>query len=154
MAPEVNSLFLRGSGHARRRPRQLFYTGFAGINAPRAVFRTIAFTQNGQVYTEDASAELFLPGNLDIICTIPLFCSICSCAQSPLVIFWEPSTTKSSSLSRARGWRGRRESDSQVTCHQLVSQLWTYTLLNTRLTSWSISWTCQCCRTRMRWTWW
>ena len=26
-----------------------------------------------------------------------------SCAQSPLVFFWEPSTTKSSSLSRARG---------------------------------------------------
>ena len=60
-------------------------------------------------------------GNLDIISPNPLFCSIFSCAQSPQVIFWEPSTTKSSSLSRARGWRGRRESDSKVTCHQLVS---------------------------------
>ena len=44
-------------------------------------------------------------GNLDIISTNSLFCSIFSCAQSPLIIFWEPSTTKSSSLSRARGWR-------------------------------------------------
>ena len=86
-----------------------------------AVFRTIAFTQNGEVYTVNASAELFCLGNLDIISTNSLFCSICSCAQSPLVIFWEPSTTKSSSLSRAPGWRGRQESDSQVTCHQLVS---------------------------------
>ena len=60
-------------------------------------------------------------GNLYIISTNTLFCCIFSCAQSPPVIFWEPSTTKSSSLSRARGWRGRRESDSQVTCHQLVS---------------------------------
>ena len=37
----------------------LFFFGFAGVNAPRAVFRTIAFTQNGEVYTVDASAELF-----------------------------------------------------------------------------------------------
>ena len=28
-----------------------------GINAPRAVFRAIAFTQNGEVYTVDASEE-------------------------------------------------------------------------------------------------
>ena len=59
-------------------------------------------------------------GNLDTISTNTLFCSIFSCAQSLLVIFWEPSTTKSSSLSGARGWRGRWESDSQVTCHQFV----------------------------------
>ena len=99
----------------------LIYTGFAAIDAPRAVFPTIAFTQNGAVCTEHASGRLFFLENLDIISTNPLFCSIFSCAQSPLVIFWEPSTTKSSSLSRARGWRGRQESDSQVTCHQLVS---------------------------------
>ena len=37
----------------------LFYTGFDGIDAPRAVFRTIAFTLNGEVYTVDSSAELF-----------------------------------------------------------------------------------------------
>ena len=65
----------------------LFSTGFAGENAPRAVFRTIAFTQNGEVCTVYASAELFLPDNLDIISTNPLFCSIFSSAQSPLVNF-------------------------------------------------------------------
>ena len=32
----------------------LFSYGFAGENAPRAVFRTIALTQNGEVYTENA----------------------------------------------------------------------------------------------------
>ena len=37
------------------------------------------------------------------------------------MIFWEPSTTKSSSLSRARGCQGRRELYSQVTRHHLVS---------------------------------
>ena len=37
----------------------LFYTGFASINAPRAVFPTIAFTQNGEVCTVHASAEFF-----------------------------------------------------------------------------------------------
>ena len=42
----------RGSG--------LIYTCFAGIDAPRAVFPTIAFTQNGKVCTVNASAEQFL----------------------------------------------------------------------------------------------
>ena len=37
----------------------LFSTGFAGIDAPRAVFRTIAFTQNGEVCTVYASADYF-----------------------------------------------------------------------------------------------
>ena len=38
------------------------------------------------------------------------------------VIFWEPSATKSSSLSRAWGGGGVAGSlDSQVTCHQQVS---------------------------------
>ena len=37
----------------------LFSTGFAGENAPRAVFRTIAFTQNGEVCTVFASADYF-----------------------------------------------------------------------------------------------
>ena len=34
----------------------LMYTCFAGIDAPRAVFPTIAFLQNGEVCTVDASA--------------------------------------------------------------------------------------------------
>ena len=38
----------------------LIKTGFAGIDAPRAVFPTIAFTQNGKVCTVNASAEQFL----------------------------------------------------------------------------------------------
>ena len=50
----------------------LFFTGFAGENAPRAVFRTIAFTQNEEVCTVYASADYFL-GNLDIISPNPLF---------------------------------------------------------------------------------
>ena len=37
----------------------LFSTSFAGENAPRAVFRTVAFTQNGEVYTVYASADCF-----------------------------------------------------------------------------------------------
>ena len=37
----------------------LFFTGFAGENAPRAVFPTFAFTQNGEVYTVFASADYF-----------------------------------------------------------------------------------------------
>ena len=37
----------------------LFLTGFAGENATRAVFRTFAFTQNGEVYTVFASADYF-----------------------------------------------------------------------------------------------
>ena len=37
----------------------LFFTGFADENAPRAVFRTIAFTQNGEVCTVYASADYF-----------------------------------------------------------------------------------------------
>ena len=62
----------------------LFSTGFAGKNAPRAVFRTIAFTQNGEVCTVFCFDRLF---SLDIISPNPLFCSIFSCAQSPLVDF-------------------------------------------------------------------
>ena len=65
----------------------LFSTGSAGENAPRAVFRTFAFTQDGEVYTVYASADYFCLGNLDIISSNPLFCSIFSCAQSPLVDF-------------------------------------------------------------------
>ena len=40
------------------------------------------------------------------------FNSVCGAdpPQAPLVEFSEPSTMKSSSSSRARGWRGRRES--------------------------------------------
>ena len=37
----------------------LFSTGFAGTDAPRAVFPTIAFTQNGELCTENASADYF-----------------------------------------------------------------------------------------------
>ena len=37
----------------------LFFYWFAGENAPRAVFRTIAFTQNGEVCTVYASADNF-----------------------------------------------------------------------------------------------
>ena len=37
----------------------LFSTGFAGISTPRAVFWTIAFTQNGEVFTVYASADYF-----------------------------------------------------------------------------------------------
>ena len=37
----------------------LFSTGFAGIDAPRAVSPTIAFTQNGEVCTVYASADYF-----------------------------------------------------------------------------------------------
>ena len=37
----------------------LFSTGFAGIDAPRAVFPTIALTQNGEVCTVYASADYF-----------------------------------------------------------------------------------------------
>ena len=68
----------------------MFSPAFTGDDAPRAVSLTIAFTQHGEVCTADASAEYF-PANLDIISTNPLFCSLFSCAQSPLVIFWEPS---------------------------------------------------------------
>ena len=46
--------------------------GFAGIDAPRAVFPTIAFTQNGEVCTVHASADFF-PENLDIISMNPSF---------------------------------------------------------------------------------
>ena len=38
----------------------LIFSGFAGIDAPHAVFPTIAFTQNGKVCTVNASAEQFL----------------------------------------------------------------------------------------------
>ena len=61
----------------------------------------------------------FLHENLDIISTNRLFCSICSCAQSPLVIFWEPSTTFVVEGSGGGGVAGSL--DSQVTRHQLVS---------------------------------
>ena len=37
----------------------LFSSGFAGIDAPRAVFPTIAFTQNGEVCTVYASADYY-----------------------------------------------------------------------------------------------
>ena len=37
----------------------LFSTGFAGIDAPRAMFPTIAFTQNGEVCTVHASDDYF-----------------------------------------------------------------------------------------------
>ena len=35
----------------------------------------------------------------------------------PQKSFWEPSMTRSCELSKARGWRERRESHSQVFCH-------------------------------------
>ena len=90
----------------------LFSTGFAGDDAPRAVFPTFALSQNGEVCTVDASAaEQFFLDNLDNISMSPLYFAVFSAVGTlRQVIFWEPSTTKSSSLSRARGWRGRRES--------------------------------------------
>ena len=60
----------------------LFSTGFAG-----AVFRTIAIKQNEKC-AQFMLRPTFSLRNLDIICTNSLICSIFSCAQSPLVIFW------------------------------------------------------------------
>ena len=56
----------------------LFLTGFAGENAPCAVFRTFAFTQNGEVYTVFASAL----ENLDIISSTPLSFAVFSAVRS------------------------------------------------------------------------
>ena len=65
----------------------LFLTGFAGENALRAVFRTSAFTQNGEVYTVFASADYFSLEIWTIFFEPLVFCSTFSCAQSPLVDF-------------------------------------------------------------------
>ena len=64
-APEVNSrpaLLFSGVEVARLvvdPGSGLSSAGFAGIDAPRAVFPTIAFTQNGEVCTVHASADFF-----------------------------------------------------------------------------------------------
>ena len=88
----------------------LFSTGFAGEDALRAVFPTFGLSQNGEVCTVDASAaEQFFLENLDNNSMSPLyFCSLFSSRHIAPGDFLGPSTTKSSSLSRARGWRGRR----------------------------------------------
>ena len=82
-----------------------FFTGFAGDGAPRAVFPTFALSQNGEVCTVDASAaEQFFPRKPGLFFFEPLvFCNMFSCPKAPLGDFLEPSTTKSSSSSRAWG---------------------------------------------------
>ena len=64
----------------------MFFVGFTGDDAPCAVFPTFAFSLKGNHFCEPL-----------------VFCSIFSSRQTPLGGFSEPSTTKSSSLSRARG---------------------------------------------------
>ena len=57
-------------------------TGFAGTDAPRAVFQTIALSQNGEVCTVDASAaEQFSLKNLDIISMSPLYFAVLSAVR-------------------------------------------------------------------------
>ena len=74
--------------------------------------RRIAFTQNGEVCTVLAAAELFCLKIWTLFLRIPCLQYLQLCAVSA-TDFWEPSTTKSSSLSRAWRWRGRREYDSR-----------------------------------------
>ena len=57
----------------------MFSTGFAGIDAPRALFPTFALSQNGEVCTVDASAaEQFFLENLGNISMSPLYFAIFS----------------------------------------------------------------------------
>ena len=86
----------------------LFSTGLAGDDAPRAVFPTFGLSQNGEVCTVDASAaEQFFLENLDIFLRAPcIFAVFFAVGALRQLIFWEPSTTKSSSLSRALGGGG------------------------------------------------
>ena len=65
-APEVNSrpaLLLEWPRSSSTTAVACFSTRFAGFDVPRAVFRTIAFTQNGEGYTVDASADFFFVEN-------------------------------------------------------------------------------------------
>ena len=67
----------------------LFSIGFAGIYAPRAVLRRLPSRRMEKCAQYMLRPTIF-PGNLDIISTNTLLCSIFSCAQSPLVIFLSP----------------------------------------------------------------
>ena len=68
----------------------LFSTGFAGKNAPRAVFRMIAFTQNGEVCTVYASADFF-PWKSGHYFSEPLVLQYFQlCAVSARRFFWSP----------------------------------------------------------------
>ena len=86
----------------------MYCAGFAGIYAPRAVFPSVVHSWHGEVCTVDASpSEQVLLGNLDNISVSPLhIADIFSSRHVAPVDFWEPSTTKRSSLSRARGGGG------------------------------------------------
>ena len=91
----------------------LFSTGSAGENAPRAVFRTFAFTQNGEVCTVLASADYFSLEIWTLFLRAPCFAVFSAVRSLRWWIFWEPSMTSC----RGLGGGGRRESHSQVTRH-------------------------------------
>ena len=92
----------------------LFSAGFAGKNAPRAVFRTIAFTQNGEVCTVYASADYF-PWKSGHYFSEPLVLQYFQlCAVSASGFFGSP---------RRRGLGGGGVAgsfDSQVTRHMQI----------------------------------
>ena len=87
----------------------LFFTGFAGENAPRAVSGRSPSRRMEKCAQFLLRPTIFL-GNLDIISPKPLFCSIFSCARSPLVDFLSPRRRRTLRRRGLGGWRGRRES--------------------------------------------
>ena len=74
-APEDNCRpALLSSTHVVDHGSGLIKTGFADIDAPRAVFPTIVFTQNGEVCTVDASAvEQFFLEDWTLFLRTPCF---------------------------------------------------------------------------------
>ena len=103
--------------------RGMFSKGFAGIDATRAVFPTVALSRDGEVCTVDASlAEQFFPRKPGQYFYEPLvLCSIFSSRHVAPGDFLGALDDEEFVVEGSGGWRGRRESDSQVTRHQLVS---------------------------------
>ena len=76
----------------------MFSTGFTGGYAPRAVFPT---SRRMEKCAHSMFRRAILPRNLDFVSMSPMDFAVFSAVGAlRQVILWEPSTTKSSSLSR------------------------------------------------------
>ena len=125
-APEVDSrlLFSEVAAHIVDNSSGMYCTGFAGIDAPPAVFPTIALSWHGEVCTVDASAagQFFLVNLDNISMSLLYLADFFSSLDVARVDFLGALDDEEFFVVEGSGGGGVAGSlDSQVTCHQLVS---------------------------------
>ena len=101
-------LFSHVAAHVVDHGSGMFCIGFCWyLRTSRCAPDDCSLTERRSVHSDASPAGHFFRGNLDFISMSPLYFAVFSAVGTlRQVIFWEPSTTKSSSLSRSRGGGG------------------------------------------------